>query len=93
MDPDAFVIENITFDQDSNPVSHVSTSIPVSELGGQEFADELEKRVGTAGSTSALAQNGDEQHAYVEMSGPLNIGYVQDDWVSDEDLQPISDLV
>lgn len=90
MSPDAFVIERLP---GTNDISHVSTSVPVSELGGDDFANDIEERVGTPGSVYALAQNGGEEHAYIEMSGPLNLGYIQDDWLDNEELQPIDSLV
>lgn len=93
MDTDVFVIENITGLRGDTSVSHVSTAIPVSELGGDEFVQNLNNHVAPIGMEQGLAEINGEQHVYVEMSGPWNIGYVQNDWLDNNSLEHIDNVV
>ena len=92
MNPDAFAIKNVGT-KNGESISHVSTSVPVSELGGEEFVQKLDDKYGSAGTTVGIAQNSGEKHIYVEMSGPYNIGFVYSGWVEDEELKPIESVV
>lgn len=92
MNPDAFVIENVST-ENGESISHVSTSVPVSELDGEEFVQKLDDKYGSSGTTVGIAQNSGEKHIYVEMSGPNNIGFVHSGWLEDEELEPIDSMV
>lgn len=93
MNPDAFVIENTTENEDGESIGHISTSIPVSELGGEEFIEKLNDQVFDSRVDVGLAQNGSERHAYVEMSGAYNIGVAASNSLDYEELQPMSSFV
>jgi hypothetical protein len=96
MDPSAFVIEGIDVyvaDSGRQTVGHISTAIPVSDLDGREFANKLSETDRPLGSEPVMSMIDGEPHVYAEMSGPWHMGYVQEEWVQDNPVQSLDNVV
>jgi len=85
MNPDAIVLPGIeTYvaeDDTQGEVGHITTALPMSELGLDEF--DVVESVGepVVGDFETVQIDGVE-HAYVEMSGPFEVGYISTQWLS-----------
>lgn len=84
MNPNAIVLPGvqtyIAEDDEQGEVGHISTALPMSDLGFDEF--DVVETVGepVVGDFETVFIDGVE-HAYVEMSGPFEIGYISTSWL------------
>ena len=70
-------------------VGHVSTAVPVSQFGQESLERIHSPPPGSVFNTVSI--DGDE-HVYIEMSGPYEIGYVEKEWVDKTEMRSITDV-
>ena len=91
LNPDAVILPNI-FDyidesERERSAGHISTTIPTRELGIDESVfDNVSEPVY---ATKGLVNMNNVKHAYIEMSGPFEIGYVSSRWLQSSHFVPI----
>jgi len=70
-------------------IGHVSTAVPVSQFG-QENIDRINSP--PPGSVFNTVSIDGEEHVYIEMSGPYEIGYVEKEWAKRTRMKSIKDV-